>query len=94
MSKSCSSKVKIVNRYGLHARPATDFAQAANGFVSDVRVRNDDDDADGKSVMELMMLAATQGTELELTCVGEDAKAALEHLASLVSRGFDEDEDE
>lgn len=94
MSEICSSKVKIINRYGLHARPATDFAQAANGFKSDVRLKNDDDDADGKSVMELMMLAATQGTELELICVGVDAKAALEHLASLIKRGFDEEDED
>ncbi len=92
MSESCSSRVKIVNRYGLHARPATDFAQAANSFVSDIRVRSDDDDADGKSVMELMMLAATKGTEIEVVCVGKDAKAALELLASLVNRGFDEED--
>lgn len=85
--------MKIVNRYGLHARPATDFAQAANGFASDVRLRNEDDDADGKSVMELMMLAATQGTELELICVGDDAHAALNHLSSLINRGFDEEEE-
>ena len=94
LSKSCSSKVRITNRYGLHARPATDFAQAANEFSSDIRVRCEDEDADGKSVMELMMLAATQGTELEVICIGDDAKDALEHLASLVNRGFDEDEDE
>lgn len=83
--------MKIVNRYGLHARPATDFAQAANEFKSDVRVRNDDEDADGKSVMELMMLAATKGTELEVVCKGDDAQEALAHLASLVQRGFDEE---
>lgn len=93
VSQTVSSKVVIVNRYGLHARPATDFAQAANGFLADIRVRNDDEDADGKSVMELMMLAATKGTELELVCIGDDAKAALEHLAAMVSRGFDEEEE-
>ena len=93
MSKVCSSKVKIINRQGLHARPAMDFAQTASGFISDVRVRIDDDDADGKSVMELMMLAATQGTEIEVTCVGEDAEDALKHLASLVKRGFDEEDE-
>lgn len=93
MSKTCSSKVKITNRQGLHARPAMDFVQAASGFASDVRVRNNDEDADGKSVMELMMLAATQGTEIEVICVGDDAEAALAHLASLIKRGFDEEDD-
>lgn len=91
MSETCSSKLKITNRYGLHARPATDFAQAAAGFKSSIKVRSDDDEADGKSVMELMMLAATQGTEIEILCSGPDAHDALIHLAGLVARGFDED---
>ncbi len=93
MSKTCSSKLKITNRQGLHARPAMDFAQAAGNFASDVRVRSDEDDADGKSVMELMMLAATQGTEIEVICTGEDAEDALAHLASLVKRGFNEEDE-
>ncbi len=86
--------MKITNRYGLHARPATDFAQAAAGFQSDIKVRSDDDEADGKSVMELMMLAATNGTEIEILCSGPDAKDALAHLADLVARGFDEEGDD
>jgi len=86
--------MKITNRFGLHARPATDFAQAAAGFQSNVLVRADDDEADGKSVMELMMLAATQGTEIEILCSGPDAQDALMHLAQLVARGFDEDNED
>lgn len=94
MSETCSSKAKIINRYGLHARPATDFALAAAGFESDILVRHEDGQADGKSVMELMMLAATQGTEIEINCSGPDAKDALSLLIDLVARGFDEDPDE
>ena len=94
MTESCSSKLKITNRYGLHARPATDFAQAANEFSASVQVKYDDEVADGKSVMELMMLAATHGTEIEILCSGPDAKDALSHLADLVARGFDENDDE
>lgn len=93
MSKTCSSKLKIINRQGLHARPATDFAQAATSFASQIRVRFDDEDADGKSVMELMMLAAMHGAEIEVICTGDDADDALSHLASLVARGFDEYDD-
>ncbi len=70
-----------------------DFAQAAGNFASEVRVRSEEDDADGKSVMELMMLAATQGTEIEVICTGEDAEDALAHLASLVKRGFNEEDE-
>ncbi len=92
MTESCSAKLKIVNRYGLHARPATDFAIAAGEFNAEVRVKANDEDADGKSVMDLMLLAATQGTQIEVVCKGDDAKACLKHLSDLVKRGFDEDD--
>ncbi|MHA7814138.1 MAG: HPr family phosphocarrier protein [Phycisphaerales bacterium] len=93
MSESCSSKLKITNRYGLHARPATDFAQAAATFKANITVTHDDDEADGKSVMELMMLAATHGAEIEIRCSGPDAQDALSQLTDLVNRGFDETDD-
>lgn len=93
MSDSCSEKLRIRNRYGLHARPATDFAAIAAGFDAAVRVRNGEEDADGKSVMELMFLAATQGTEIEVDCTGADARACLRALRELVERGFDEDDE-
>ena len=85
--------MKIINRQGLHARPAMEFVEAASKFLSDVRVRYEDEDADGKSVMELMMLAATAGTEIEVVCVGEDAHDALNHLATLVKQGFNEEDE-
>ena len=93
MSNSCSAMLRIRNRYGLHARPATDFASLAAGFDAAVRVRNGDEDADGKSVMELMFLAATQGTEVQVECTGADAQACLSALRALVERGFDEDDE-
>ncbi|MBL4591656.1 MAG: HPr family phosphocarrier protein [Phycisphaerales bacterium] len=92
MGEQCSAKLTINNKYGMHARPATDFAQSAMEFKSDIRVLAGPEDADGKSVMELMMLAATKGTVIEVVCKGEDAEQALDHLASLVNRGFDEEE--
>ena len=69
-----------------------DFATAAGEFASDVRVRANEEDADGKSVMDLMLLAATKGTQIEVICKGDDAKACLEHLSNMVRRGFDEDD--
>tara|TARA_R110000744_G_scaffold96544_1_gene186520 strand:- start:276 stop:557 length:282 start_codon:yes stop_codon:yes gene_type:complete len=93
VTNSCSAKLKIINRYGLHARPATDFATVAGKFNADVRVRANKEDADGKSVMDLMLLAATKGTTLEVECNGDDAIACLEHLSALVERGFDEEDD-
>lgn len=94
VSQSCSAKLEIINRYGLHARPATDFATAAGEFASEVRVRANQEDADGKSIMDLMLLAATKGTLIEVECKGKDAKACLNHLSEMVRRGFDEDDDE
>ena len=92
VSDSCSAKLKIVNHYGLHARPAMEFATAAGEFASEVRVRANDEDADGKSVMDLMLLAATKGTQIEVVCKGDDARACLEHLSDMIRRGFDEDD--
>jgi phosphocarrier protein HPr len=92
VTDSCSAKLKIVNHYGLHARPAMDFATAAGNYNSEVRVRANDEDADGKSVMDLMLLAATKGTQIEVVCNGSDAKDCLEHLSDMIRRGFDEDD--
>ncbi|MCH8509587.1 MAG: HPr family phosphocarrier protein [Phycisphaerales bacterium] len=92
MPEPISARVTIPNKYGLHARPATSFAAAAETFACDVLVRQGDVDADGKSIMELMMLAATKGTEIEIVCNGEDGPACLEVLADLVRRGFDEED--
>lgn len=84
-------KVTIRNKLGLHARPATAFAQTAGGFSCAVTVIKDNESFDGKSVMELMMLAATKGTELEVSAEGDDAEACLDELTKLVERGFDEE---
>ncbi len=91
MPDRCAVMVTIVNELGLHARPATALADIAAKYTASVRVRKGDDDVDGKSIMEIMMLAATKGTQLELVCEGEDAKACAEDLKALVARGFDED---
>ena len=88
-----TKKVSITNDLGLHARPAMTFAECAGGFSSDIKVRRADggDLVDGKSIMQLLMLAGTKGTELEIIAEGDDAKTALTELARLVKAGFDED---
>lgn len=86
-----SDSVTIVNRYGMHARPATEFASVADRFASEVTVRTSEGEADGKSIMDLMMLAATKGTSLTIVCTGDDADASLRELIGLVRRGFDEE---
>lgn len=69
------------------------FVDAANGFAADVRVRRMDNEevVDGKSIMQMLLLAATQGTELEITCQGSDADRALATLVRLVESKFDEE---
>lgn len=91
MSERRSITVTIINRLGLHARPAMAFVDLAATFKANVLVRREDTEVDGKSIMQMMMLAATQGTPLEIVSEGEDAEAALGALSALVARGFDEE---
>ncbi|MFN7020118.1 MAG: HPr family phosphocarrier protein [Phycisphaerales bacterium] len=86
-----SVKVVISNRLGLHARPAMCFVDAAMAFQSAVSVKRQTQSVDGKSIMQMMMLAATKGTELEIVADGPDAEAACATLKKLVDSGFDED---
>lgn len=84
-------KVKIVNALGLHARPATAFVDVASMFASSITVTKDDTQVDGKSIMQLMLLAASRGSELEICACGADAPKACEALKALVESGFDEE---
>lgn len=86
-----SISVTVTNRLGLHARPAMSFVDLAATFKSTVTVRRDETVVDGKSIMQMMMLAATRGSVLEITAEGEDSGAALAALRALVERGFDEE---
>ena len=85
------TKVTITNSLGMHARPAMAFVDAATGFTSNIKVIKDGQEVDGKSIMHLMMLAATKGTELEIIAEGDDAEQAIESLKDLVDRKFDEE---
>lgn len=84
--------VRLVNRNGLHARPAHLFVQTANRFQSEVRVgRVGVDPVNGKSIMGMMMLAAEHGSELHIEADGPDAEAQLCALRELVESGFGEE---
>ncbi len=91
MTSTIEARVVIQNRLGLHARPAMSFVDVANGFASEVRVRKGEQVVDGKSIMQMMMLAATQGTELLVSATGKDAQAAIDAIQQLVNRKFDEE---
>ena len=89
-----SRKVTISNRLGLHARPAMLLAERASTFASTIGIARADggDPVDGKSIMQLLMLAGTSGTVLGVTAEGDDAAAALASIAELIERGFEDDE--
>ncbi len=93
MSERVSVIVTIANRLGLHARPAMTFVERAMGFDCTVRVRRTDQDecVDGKSIMQMMMLAATMGTPIEIVCEGPQSSEASELLKTLVESKFDEE---
>ncbi len=84
-------EVTIVNRLGMHARPAAMFVRIATRFRCDIWVEKDGDEINGKSIMGLMMLAAGQGSKLRIRCEGPDAQEALRELEQLIAGRFNED---
>jgi phosphocarrier protein HPr len=84
-------QVTIQNKLGLHARPAMQFVDVANGFQCSVKVWKGDQMVDGKSIMQMMMLAATAGTPLKIVAEGEDAAGALDALEKLINGRFGEE---
>jgi phosphocarrier protein HPr len=88
-------EVVICNKLGLHARPAMQFVDVANQFQSEIKVHKggeEPEDADGKSVMQMIILAAVEGTPLCIDAAGEDAERAVQTLAELVEGKFGEEE--
>ena len=80
----CEISIRIKNPEGLHMRPAMHFVDVANQFDCDITVSNGQDNVDGKSIMQISMLAATCGTKLQLKAEGVDASEAVEALRKLV----------
>ncbi len=83
-------ELEIVNRLGLHARAAARFVEVAGAHDADIRVQSAGGEANGKSIMGLMMLAAACGTRITVSAEGVDATTALEALTSLVAERFGE----
>jgi phosphocarrier protein len=86
-----NATLKIVNKAGLHARASTKFVQLANKYRSNVTVRKDSQDVNGKSIMGILLLVAAIDSEITISCEGEDAGPCLEALSNLVKTGFGED---
>jgi phosphocarrier protein HPr len=88
---SVRTTVMIVNKRGLHARASAKFVETAARFQSEVTVTKGDASVSGRSIMGLMMLAASLGTSIELSADGPDAKAAVQALVELIAARFYED---
>lgn len=82
--------VQIVNKHGLHARPAAEMVKAASRFKADITISRDDLEVNGKSIMGVMMLAAEYGAIITLKASGPDADDALQALEALVASRFGE----
>ena len=90
-ARKLEKELTIVNRLGLHARPAAMFVRIASRHRAEIWVSKEDEEINGKSIMGLMMLAAGQGSKLRIRCEGPDADKAMEELEELIKAGFNED---
>jgi phosphocarrier protein len=78
----------ITNKNGMHARPAAQFVKNASQFQCEILVEKDDEQVNGKSIMGLMMLAASKGESIKIITQGNDAEAAMSALGTLITTGF------
>ncbi|MBJ6760032.1 HPr family phosphocarrier protein [Myxococcaceae bacterium JPH2] len=90
MSTVAEGTYEIINALGLHARAAAQMVKVANRFKSDVTIEAQGQRANAKSIMGVLMLAAAQGTQVKLTCKGDDADPCLQELAKLIADRFGE----
>jgi phosphocarrier protein len=88
---TASRSVGICNQRGLHARASAKFVKLASSFEAEITVTRDGVTVDARSIMGLLMLGAGNGCDIEIKAEGSDAEPAVEALADLVSRKFDED---
>ena len=90
-AQKLEKELTVVNRLGLHARPAAMFVRIASRHRAEVWVAKEGEEVNGKSIMGLMMLAAGQGSKLRIRCEGPDAEKAMEELEELIKARFNED---
>jgi phosphocarrier protein len=90
-SEKIEKDVPVINRLGLHARPAAMFVRIASRYRAEIWVSKEGEKVNGKSIMGLMMLAAGQGSKLHIRCEGPDANKAMAELEELINARFHED---
>lgn len=84
-------EAEIVNRLGLHARAAAKLVHLAGGFRSRITLVKEGEEADAKSILGILLMAAAQGTRLLIRCDGQDEEAAMTAIAGLIANRFDEE---
>lgn len=89
--QTVTREVTVINKLGIHARPAALFVKVAGKFESSITVEKEGEQINGKSIMGLMMLAAGCGSKLKLIVEGPDAETAVAELEKLFARKFDEE---
>ena len=87
-----SALITIINKLGLHARAAAKLVQLSNQFSSHISLEKDGEDANAKSIMEVLMLAGTKDTQLRIVAEGQDELEALEEISALINNKFEEEE--
>ena len=92
MSERIESTITIINKLGLHARAAAKLVNVASKHACDIEIGLPERMVNAKSIMSVMLLAASQGTELTLRVQGEDAQQAHTDLCNIINNRFDEDE--
>jgi phosphocarrier protein len=89
---SISRNIEIINKLGMHARAAAQFVQLASSFSSHIEIEKDNRRVNGKSIMGVMMLAASKGSTVTLHADGEDEDQSIDSLADLINNRFNEEE--
>ena len=90
-AQKLEKEIPVINRLGLHARPAAMFVRIASRYRCEVWVGKEGEEVNGKSIMGLMMLAAGQGSKLKIRCDGPDADKAMAELEELINARFHEE---
>ena len=85
-----SKDLTVANKLGLHARAAASFVRLSSSFDCDIKVKKDDFEVDGKSILGLLSLAASKGTKIEIIAFGKDSDKAVKKIKQLVKNGFGE----
>ncbi len=91
MKEQLQRSAMICNSKGLHARAAAKFCKTSSQFDAEIKVKRGDNEVSGRSIMGLMMLAASVGTVIEINSAGPDAAAAIDALCNLIANKFDEE---